>query len=50
MARITSVGLFVLSILAAALSRVLVAEIEGWSPLVIRALIKLAVALARETS
>jgi hypothetical protein len=43
MALITSVG-FVLSILAAVLSRVVVAEIEGWSPLVIRALIKLAVA------
>jgi hypothetical protein len=44
MALIASVGLFVLSILGAALSRLAVSELEAWGPLVIRTLIKLAVA------
>lgn len=43
MALITSLGLFVLSILVAALSRILAADIEAWSPSVVRGLIKLAI-------
>jgi hypothetical protein len=43
-ALITSVWLFVLSMLAAVLSRLAVSELEAWGPLVIRTLIKLAVA------
>jgi hypothetical protein len=44
MALITSVSLFVYSILAAVLSRLAVSELEAWGPLVICTLIKLAVA------
>ena len=44
MALITSAWLFVLSMLAAVLSRLAVSELEAWGPLVIRTLIKLAVA------
>jgi hypothetical protein len=43
MALIASIGLFVLSILGAALSGILAKEIEAWSPSIIRGLIKLAV-------
>jgi hypothetical protein len=43
MALMASIGLFVLSILGAALSGVLAKEIEAWSPSIIRGLIKLAV-------
>jgi hypothetical protein len=42
-ALIASIGLFVLSILGAALSGILAKEIEAWSPSIIRGLIKLAV-------
>ncbi len=44
MALIASVGLFVLSVLAAALSRMVVSEIEAWNPSLIRHLVRLAVA------
>ena len=44
MALNTSVWLFGLSILAAVLSRLAVSELEAWSPLIIRTLIKLGVA------
>ncbi len=43
MALIASIGLFVLSILGAALSGILAKEIEAWSPSIIRGLIMLAV-------
>jgi len=43
MAMIASVGFFVLSVLAAALSRIVAAEMEAWSPSIMRNLIKLAV-------
>ena len=43
MAMIKSLGLLVASILAAALSKIVVEEIGAWSPSVIRGLIKLAV-------
>jgi hypothetical protein len=43
MALITSLGLFVLSILIAALSRILAADIEAWSPSIVCGLIKLAI-------
>jgi hypothetical protein len=43
MALIASIGLFVLSILGAALSGIFAKEIEAWSPSIIRGLIKLAV-------
>ncbi len=43
MALITGLGLFIVSILAAALSRTVAQEIEAWSPSIIRSLIKLAV-------
>ncbi|MGA9964047.1 MAG: hypothetical protein WBQ10_02495 [Terriglobales bacterium] len=43
MALIASIGLFILSILGAALSGILAKEIEAWSPSIIRGLIKLAV-------
>jgi len=43
MALITGLGLFIVSVLIAALSRTVAEEIEAWSPSVIRGLIKLAV-------
>jgi len=43
MALITGLGLFIVSILAAALSRTVAEEIEPWNPSIIRSLIKLAV-------
>ncbi len=43
MALITGFGLFIVSVLIAALSRTVAEEIEAWNPLVIRGLIKLAV-------
>jgi hypothetical protein len=43
MARTTGPGLLVVGVLTAALSKLIVAEIEEWSPLVIRSLIKFAV-------
>lgn len=44
MALIAHLGLFVLSVLAAILSRMMVSEIEAWSPSIIRRLVKLAAA------
>lgn len=44
MALIASVGLFMLSVLAAALSRMIVSEVDAWSPSIIRYLVKLAAA------
>jgi hypothetical protein len=43
MALIASFGLFVLSIVVAALSRILAADIEAWSPSIVRGLVKLAI-------
>ena len=43
MALITGSGLFIVSVLTAALSRTVAEEIEAWSPSIIRGLIKLAV-------
>ena len=43
MALITSFALFALSVLAAALSRLLAADMEAWSPSIVRGLIKLAI-------
>lgn len=43
MALITGLGLFIVSVLTAALSRTVAEEIEAWSPSIIRSLIKLAV-------
>lgn len=43
MALITGLGLFIVSVLIAALSRTVAEEIEAWTPSIIRSLIKLAV-------
>jgi hypothetical protein len=43
MALVTGFGLFIVSVLTAALSRTLAEEIEAWIPSIIRSLIKLAV-------
>jgi hypothetical protein len=43
MARITGNGLFVVTVLTAALARLIVEEVSAWSPAFIRSLIKLAV-------
>lgn len=43
MALVTGLGLFIVSVLTAALSRTVAEEIEAWSPSIIRGLIKLAV-------
>jgi hypothetical protein len=43
MAMITAIGLFVLSLLTAVLTKIAAEEVEAWSPFIIRRLIKLAV-------
>ena len=43
MAMMTAIGLFVLSLLTAVLTKIAGEEVEAWSPFIIRRLIKLAV-------